>query len=622
MRFARVVAVAACATVGSPAPPASPIAFNDNLTPAGVRRGGVLELSLVAQVGVWRPLGADRPGTPILSFGEAGKGPTDPGPLVRVPAGTTVHVTVRNASDRRIVVHGFAARRTAVMDSLVVPAGGSAETRFAADAPGSYFYWGSTHGEALNDRILEDAHLNGAFIVDPAGTHAPDRVFVIERWVPDTTADGNPDYPREMMTVNGRPWPYTERLTYDVGDSVRWRLINVSQDYHPFHLHGFFYRIDARGDFARDTTYWPAQQRLAVTELMVPGSTLRMAWRPDRPGGWIFHCHFPPHVWANAGVPPDTEPLATRIRHVLNGYPDSAGMSHERQGMGGLVLGIYIRPPAGWRPYAGAGRTERLVVATDSEAGDSTRRLGYVLGGGDPAGERRAIGADGPPLVLTRGEPTRIWVVNHGPEPTQVHWHGLEIESAYDGVGGTSGVGPQRARMIMPGDSTAVLLVSPRAGTFIYHTHLNDIHQLLHGLYGPLIVLDSGERWNPDRDRVFIVGDDAAEALVLNGGRNPDTAALTAGVPYRFRLINMAAFDPVESFTLVRHGAPVRWTALAKDGADLPPWQRARSDARQTVSVGETYDFVVQLRDTGAADLEVRDLDGTLRTRQPLHFRP
>jgi len=605
-----------------PSRPGRPaIAFNDNRIPSGVRAHGVLELSLVAQAGAWRPL-PDGPAAQVLTFGEAGKELEDPGPLIRVPVGTIVHVVVRNASDRRIVVHGFSSRRVAVMDTLIVAPGGGAEARFATDAAGSFYYWGSTHGEGLNDRILEDAHLNGALIVDPPGTAAPDRVFVIERWVPDTTADGNPDYVREMMTVNGRPWPYTERLTYDVGDSVRWRLINVSEDYHPFHLHGFFYRVDARGDFAQDTSYWPAQRRLAVTEMMAPGTTLRMAWKPDRPGGWIFHCHFPPHVWPNAGVPPDTEPRADRISHVLNGYPDSAGMSHERRGMGGLVLGIYVRPPAGWRPYAGASRALRLVVASDSGAGDSTRRLGYVLGGGDPARERSAVGPDGPPLVLTRGEPTRIWVVNHSPEPTQVHWHGLEIESTYDGVGGTSGVGPQRAHVIAPGESTAVLLVSPRAGTFIYHTHLNDIHELEHGLYGPLIVLDSAGRWNPDSDRVFIVGDDLRGSLILNGGRTADTLRFRAGVPYRFRLINIAAFDAAESFTVVRRGAAVQWTALAKDGADLPPWQRRRGDARQVVSVGETYDYLVQLSDTGAADLEVRDVDGTLRARQPLHFRP
>ena len=590
-----------------------PIVFNDNLTSAGTATAGALELSLVARVGDWHPL-PDAPGTPVLTFGEAGKELQTPGPLVRVTAGTVIHVRVRNLSDRKIVVHGFSSRRVAVMDSMIVLPGGDAEARFTADDPGTYFYWGSTHGEDLNDRILEDAHLNGALIVDPPGPKPDDRIFVIQRWVPDTTADGNPDFPREMMTLNGRPWPYTERFTFDVGDSVRWRMINVSGDDHPLHLHGFYYQVNARGDFAQDTVYWPAQRRSVVTELMTPGTTMSLAWRPIRPGGWIFHCHFPPHVWPNAGLPPDTEPRPTRIRHLLAGYSDTAAMNHDRRGMGGLILGVYVRPPAGWQPAPeGNRRSIRLLVASDSVAGDSVRRMGYVLGEGHP----RVIG---PALVLRRGEPTRIWVVNHLTEATQVHWHGIELESPYDGVAGMSGAGAQRAHAIAAGDSAMVLITPPRAGTFIYHTHFNDIHQLLSGLFGPLIVLDSGERWNPDSDRVFIASSTSPTGLRLNDGHTSDTLELRAGVQYRFRFINIAVFSATLRFELTYKGAPARWTLVAKDGATLPAWQRQEVEARQSASVGETYDMLVQAPDTGMVAIELRQMSGALVGKQAIHF--
>ena len=596
------------------APP--PIAFNDNLVPAGALKNGALELSLVAQVGEWHPLGDEEAGTSILTFGEAAKKLTAPGPLVRVMLGTVIHVRVRNLSDKRVVVHGFSRRHVAVMDTMILAAGASGEARFVADEPGTFYYWGSTHGEDVNDRILEDAHLNGALVVDPPSPQPKDRIFVIERWVPDTTPDGRPDFPRELMTLNGRPWPYTERLTFDVGDSVHWRMINVSGDDHPFHLHGFYYQVNARGDFARDTAYWPEERRLVVTELLTPGTTMSMAWSPTRPGGWIFHCHFPPHVWPNGGIPPDTEPRKTRVQHVLNGYPGGDGMDHDRHGMGGLILGVYVRPPDGWRPApVGNRRTLRLVVASDSQAGDSVRRMGYVMGGG-------AIGRYGPPLVLKRGEPTRIWVVNQMKEGTQVHWHGIELESPYDGVTGMSGTGDQRAHMIAPGDSSLVLLTPPRAGTFIYHTHLNDVHQLMRGLYGALVVLDSGQAWNPDSDLVFIAADDGHEASILNGGRTADTVTLHTHVPYRVRLINIAVFDATLRFQLTYKNAPVDWVTLAKDGANLPPWQRKDTEARQSLSVGETYDVQIQSPDSGTVALELRTLSGELRGQQVIHFRP
>src|SRR4029077_15816230 len=51
----------------------------------------------------------------------------------------------------------------------------------------------------------------------------------------------------------------------------------------------------------------------------------------------------------------------------------------------------------------------------------------------------------GNPLVLTRGEPAEIKVVNRLKEPTTVHWHGIELESYYDGVPGWSGTSRHRS---------------------------------------------------------------------------------------------------------------------------------------------------------------------------------
>lgn len=294
-------------------------------------------------------------------------------------------------------------------------------------------------------------------------------------------------------------------------------------------------------------------------------------------------------------------------------------MDHARYGMGGLVMGITIRPPARWRTYGGPRQTLRLLVQSDSGPGDSTRRFGYVLQDGNPAPATTPLRAPGPAIVLHRGEPTRIWVVNQTSVMTQVHWHGLEIESYYDGVTGFSGAGTQVEPATMPGDSFEVLVTPPRAGSFMYHTHINDIYQQAHGLYGPLIVLDSGTVWNPDSDRVFMVGDNAKYRPVLNGGRL-DPLTLSAGVPYRFRLMNITAGSPGLEFWLVRAGAPVQWQPIAKDGYTLPPWQTDARVARQPVSIGETYDFRVQAGDTGTVTLEVRRRSGALVASQAIRF--
>jgi FtsP/CotA-like multicopper oxidase with cupredoxin domain len=605
-----------------PSAPAGPvIRLNDNRVAAGRLAHGVLTVALEARRGEWRPFGADSAGVPLYAFGEVGRPLQDPGPLLRVREGTEIVARVVNRTDSTLVVHGLSARRVTVMDTLVVPPGATREARFRADAAGTYYYWASIHGEGFEERMFDDAHLDGALIVDPAGAAPkPDRVFVVERWMPQVDTSLDDDSWDELFTINGRPWPYTERLVYDVGDSVRWRIVNASNDVHPFHMHGFFFRVNAHGNDRQDTLYWPEQRRMEVTEPLWNGQTMEMAWSPDRPGGWIFHCHLNWHVVPNAALPPDTERLGTRIAHVLNGYPGTHMADHARYGMGGLVLGIYIRPPRGWKPYTGARRVLRLLVQSDSTTGDSTRRFGYVLQDGGRAPAPDSVEIPGPAIVLHRGEPTVIWVVNHTAEMTQVHWHGLEVESGVDGVAGVSGTRGAMEPPIMPGDSFEVRVTPRRAGSYMYHTHINDIRQQSHGLYGPMIVLDSGQAWNPATDLVFITGDGPDYRPELNGTRAPAPLTLKAGTRYRFRLMNITMGGPGLTFWLVRDGARLRWSPLAKDAWTLPPWQSAPRPAEQLVSIGETYDFAVVQHDTGAAALELRTRGGALVVSQPIRF--
>jgi FtsP/CotA-like multicopper oxidase with cupredoxin domain len=103
----------------------------------------------------------------------------------------------------------------------------------------------------------------------------------------------------------------------------------------------------------------------------------------------------------------------------------------------------------------------------------------------------------GPTLALTRGEPVEITLVNRLPEGTAIHWHGMALESYYDGVHGWSGTGQRITPMIAPGDSFVVRFTPPRTETFIYHTHLHDKRQLTSGLYGAMVVLDPGGRSMP-----------------------------------------------------------------------------------------------------------------------------
>ncbi len=60
------------------------------------------------------------------------------------------------------------------------------------------------------------------------------------------------------------------------------------------------------------------------------------------------------------------------------------------------------------------------------------------------------MSSPGPVLVLRRNEPVEVTVVNQLGESTAIHWHGMELDSIYDGVHGWSGVNQNLAPLIPP----------------------------------------------------------------------------------------------------------------------------------------------------------------------------
>ena len=57
------------------------------------------------------------------------------------------------------------------------------------------------------------------------------------------------------LAINGKSWPNTERLRYNVGDGAKWRLINVGYLPHPMHMHGFYFRLSSKGTGSSDAVY-------------------------------------------------------------------------------------------------------------------------------------------------------------------------------------------------------------------------------------------------------------------------------------------------------------------------------------------------------------------------------
>src|SRR5215207_8116469 len=323
------------------------ITTSDNRRPAGQLEGGVLTIRLEARNGTWYPEGKTGIGLPVAAFAEEGKPLQNPGPLIRVRAGAEVRAFVRNSLEKPMTLFGLGSQRGIAADSFVVEPGAVREVRFRATEPGTYYYAGKTSRSRLFGRIGDDSQLNGAIVVDSAGT-APvpnDRIFMISWWaVVDRASPSGLD--RATLVINGRSWPHTERVDVAQGDSLRWRWINVTELDHPMHLHGFYFRVDAVGDGAKYTTYAPDDRRRAVTEVVPPGGTMALAWSPNRPGNWVFHCHFVGHISHLVSIGTKRGVPAAPKEHAHHGGDDGdpAVKAHQGHQMAGLVLGIRVAP--------------------------------------------------------------------------------------------------------------------------------------------------------------------------------------------------------------------------------------------------------------------------------------
>jgi FtsP/CotA-like multicopper oxidase with cupredoxin domain len=245
------------------------------------------------------------------------------------------------------------------------------------------------------------------------------------------------------------------------------------------------------------------------------------------------------------------------------------------------------------RAFLASGATLAFAPAI-SLSKTSTRNLRLVsarrslVGAAHPSTEVWAYNGmvPGPELRFRQGERLRVEVENALGVSTTVHWHGIRLPNAMDGVPGVT-----QPPIAANGGRFTYEFDLPDAGTYWYHPHLGSPEQVARGLYGALVV---EEREPPavDRDLVWVLSDwrldrearivsdfvspmDASHAgrignTVTVNGVIPDTFDVRAGECIRLRLIN-ASNARIYGLTFEGH-AP--WL-VAFDGQPVEPRQLA-----------------------------------------------
>ena len=159
----------------------------------------------------------------------------------------------------------------------------------------------------------------------------------------------------------------------------------------------------------------------------------------------------------------------------------------------------------------------------------------------------------GPTIEARVGDVLEVRFANRLPEPTTIHWHGLQIPAVMDGT-------DMVQRPIGPGETFTYRFKLPDAGTFWYHPHSNEVVQLERGLYGAIVVRGPNEP-QLDAERVLVLDDVELDrkgqikppgwwieqhdgrqgrTRLVNGRKEPELT-IAAGQVERWRVVNAAS---------------------------------------------------------------------------------
>lgn len=205
----------------------------------------------------------------------------------------------------------------------------------------------------------------------------------------------------------------------------------------------------------------------------------------------------------------------------------------------------------------------------------------------------------GPTIEATEGDRVRIYVTNHLPAPTSVHWHGMHVPNGMDGVAGLT------QRPIEPGETFRYEFTLTQHGTFLYHSHFDEMVQMAMGLMGMFVVHPKTPRQVVDRDYAILLSEWAIQpgqkrpdpnemiefnVLTFNAKVFPATEPLLAktGESVRIRIGNLSATD---HHPIHLHGTSFH--VVATDGGEIPEAGRwPESTVLVPVGSTRTIEFV------------------------------
>jgi FtsP/CotA-like multicopper oxidase with cupredoxin domain len=244
--------------------------------------------------------------------------------------------------------------------------------------------------------------------------------------------------------------------------------------------------------------------------------------------------------WQQSLVPGGLSPMTMGYAD-FGGGPSMEGMHHERD-LSTLVVPKDLPADVSVQLVA---RKERFEIAGRGSI------EGYTLNHTSP----------GPQITAKQGDLVEVRLVNESvPDGITLHWHGVDVPAAEDGVAGVT----QDA--VAPGETFVYRFVATDVGTYWYHSHQQSHEQVKKGLWGPLVI-------QAGPTDVVAAVHTYDKIRTVNGGYGERRMPAAAGSVVRVRLINTDN-GPMASWV---DGAPFRVVAVDGTEINAPPEVERRS---------------------------------------------